>query len=71
MTPPRIARCPQCGQPAELSPQNGYRPFCSERCKLLDLGAWASGRYAIPSADDESDPEEPRVEEGRHPPRLQ
>ncbi len=67
----RHARCPQCGKPALLSPDNRYRPFCSERCKLIDLGAWASGQYAIPGAEDESDPEEPSVEEGRHPRRLQ
>jgi hypothetical protein len=35
------------------SDENHYRPFCSERCKLIDLGAWASDRYAIagPNAD--------------------
>jgi len=30
------------------SEENRHRPFCSERCKLIDLGAWASDRYAIP-----------------------
>lgn len=68
----RYARCPQCGEPAALSTDNRWRPFCSERCKLLDFGAWATGRYAIAAAEDESDPEEPSVEQGRHPgPRLQ
>ena len=68
----RQARCPRCGEPASLEKTNRFRPFCSERCKLIDLGAWASGQYAIPAADDESDPEEPTVEQGRQPPsRLQ
>ncbi|MBI3075558.1 MAG: DNA gyrase inhibitor YacG [Deltaproteobacteria bacterium] len=40
-------RCPWCR--AETAWEgNPWRPFCSERCRLLDLGAWASGRYAIP-----------------------
>ena len=40
--------CPTCGAPVEWGPQSPSRPFCSERCKLIDLGAWASERYAIP-----------------------
>ena len=50
--PARTARCVQCGKPADLSPDNAWRPFCSERCKLLDLGAWFSGGRKI-DADDE------------------
>jgi endogenous inhibitor of DNA gyrase (YacG/DUF329 family) len=48
------APCPQCGQPAPLDIGNGWRPFCSERCKLLDLGEWFSERYTVP-ADTEAD----------------
>jgi endogenous inhibitor of DNA gyrase (YacG/DUF329 family) len=44
----RIARCPQCGASSRLDERNAFRPFCSERCKLLDLGAWFDGRHAIP-----------------------
>lgn len=33
-----------------FAPENKFRPFCSERCKLIDLGDWAEGRYAIPVA---------------------
>lgn len=40
--------CPRCREPAELSPDNPYRPFCSKRCRLIDLGAWANDEYAIP-----------------------
>jgi endogenous inhibitor of DNA gyrase (YacG/DUF329 family) len=39
--------CPHCGQSSEFTPANPYRPFCSERCKMIDLGAWASEQYAI------------------------
>jgi len=44
----KTVKCPRCGQAAEFSPDNKFRPFCSERCKLIDLGDWAEGRYAIP-----------------------
>jgi endogenous inhibitor of DNA gyrase (YacG/DUF329 family) len=39
-------RCPVCKQPVEAGSK--YRPFCSERCKLIDLGRWLNGSYAIP-----------------------
>ena len=35
-------KCPECGEQAEYSEKNEFRPFCSRRCQLLDLGAWAS-----------------------------
>ena len=44
----KIVRCPQCGGDAEWSVSNASRPFCSERCKLIDLGAWASEAYRVP-----------------------
>ena len=43
----KIVRCPQCGVMAEYKIDNPARPFCSKRCKLLDLGAWAEERYSI------------------------
>ena len=39
--------CPTCGVPVEWGPQSPSRPFCSERCKLIDLGAWAAEEHAI------------------------
>lgn len=42
-----IVKCPQCGREIEYN-DNEFRPFCSERCKLLDFGAWADERYNIP-----------------------
>jgi len=44
---PPTVHCPQCGEPTEFAPTNIYRPFCSERCRLIDLGAWASDRYRV------------------------
>ena len=38
----KIIKCPECGNDSEYSPKNEQRPFCSRRCQLLDLGAWAS-----------------------------
>lgn len=52
MTTPREVKCPQCGHLALYLPENSFRPFCSERCRLIDLGAWASGDYAIPISKD-------------------
>lgn len=40
-------KCPTCQKEIEWSDAFPYRPFCSERCKLIDLGAWASGEFAI------------------------
>jgi endogenous inhibitor of DNA gyrase (YacG/DUF329 family) len=42
--------CPECGRP---STRESY-PFCSERCRNLDLARWLSGSYAIPVAEDET-----------------
>ena len=44
----RIVKCPACGGDSLYSSANRYRPFCSERCKLIDLGAWAAEQHAIP-----------------------
>lgn len=44
----RKIRCPQCGEETVYSPENRWRPFCSERCRMIDLGAWASEAYRVP-----------------------
>lgn len=41
-------KCPTCGKALAWDPDNKWRPFCSERCKLIDLGDWVSERHAIP-----------------------
>src|SRR5476649_1004754 len=46
----RHVLCPRCGKPALFSAANTARPFCSERCKMIDLGNWADESYAIPVA---------------------
>ena len=51
----RMVRCPQCGGESLWSAENKYRPFCSERCKLIDLGAWAAESYRVP-VQESSDP---------------
>jgi uncharacterized protein len=40
--------CPTCRKPVEWNANSPWRPFCSERCKLIDLGAWASEKHVIP-----------------------
>jgi endogenous inhibitor of DNA gyrase (YacG/DUF329 family) len=49
----RQVRCPLCGKAIEWSEKSPFRPFCSERCKLTDLGAWASDAYRV-AAQEES-----------------
>lgn len=41
-------KCPTCEKEVVWSQDSKYRPFCSERCKLIDLGAWADGTNSIP-----------------------
>ena len=49
----KVVTCPQCGAAVAWDPANPYRPFCSERCKMIDLGAWATESYRIPVAEDD------------------
>ncbi|MBL0943126.1 MAG: DNA gyrase inhibitor YacG [Hydrogenophaga sp.] len=53
----RVVTCPACGGDSVYAPRNRWRPFCSERCKQQDLGAWASGSYAMPEREGQSDPD--------------
>jgi len=55
MSQPLTVDCPTCGAPVEWSAANTQRPFCSDRCKLIDLGAWASEEHKIPGAEDSED----------------
>lgn len=48
-------KCPQCGRWTLYSSENPFRPFCSERCRTLDLGAWADESYRIPDKNSSSD----------------
>jgi endogenous inhibitor of DNA gyrase (YacG/DUF329 family) len=53
----RTVRCPTCGASVEWTPQSKWRPFCSERCRTIDLGAWANESYRVPAVgkDDEDE----------------
>jgi len=57
----RTVNCPTCSKPVEWKPENRFRPFCSERCKKIDLGAWANEEYRVsqsaPTEDEETPPE--------------
>jgi len=52
---PRLVACPTCGASAPWDPANRFRPFCSERCKMIDLGAWATERYRVPVVEPDDD----------------
>ncbi|MGJ8524859.1 DNA gyrase inhibitor YacG [Halomonadaceae bacterium LMG 33818] len=54
---PLKVACPHCGTAVEWKEENTYRPFCSKRCRLIDLGEWAGERHRIPGepAMDEMD----------------
>jgi uncharacterized protein len=49
--------CPHCGQAVKWLPENRFKPFCSERCRMIDLGAWANEEYRVPTT-----PPDPEVE---------
>lgn len=54
-----VVPCPHCGKAVPWTPASSWRPFCSERCKLIDLGAWATESHripgeALPPTDDEA-----------------
>jgi uncharacterized protein len=45
---PLTVQCPICKTQVTWGPESAFKPFCSERCKLIDLGDWASEKHAIP-----------------------
>lgn len=61
----RAVLCPRCGKEVEWSVAFPFRPFCSERCKLIDLGQWASEQYRIPAEPQPEGGEVPDDEERR------
>jgi uncharacterized protein len=63
---PVITKCPTCGRPVQWSESSPFRPFCSDRCRLIDLGAWLSEERGIAgdnlpaeATDNQSDPSKP------------
>ena len=51
MAAPRFVSCPQCARQVEWAATSRWRPFCSQRCKTTDLGAWAAEAYRVPVVD--------------------
>ena len=60
----RTVVCPTCGGDSVYSPANAFRPFCSERCKLIDLGAWGNEDFRVPA-------ESPPLDQPYGDPRLE
>lgn len=57
--PPTVS-CPYCGIEHQWDVNNRFRPFCSERCKLIDLGQWATEKYRVPALEQEPEDESPK-----------
>ncbi len=45
----KIVKCPTCEKEVAWVKESMFKPFCSERCRLIDLGEWASEKHAIPA----------------------
>ncbi len=60
-----MVKCPICKKETAWRDDNPFRPFCSERCRLIDLGKWASEEYRVPGEErpvdqkDDSDKKQP------------
>ena len=57
----KLGPCPVCGKPVE--PENPSRPFCRDRCKMVDLGRWFRGEYVV-AGEDAIDMDPEQFEEG-------
>jgi uncharacterized protein len=55
-------KCPTCGKPVDW-PDNPFRPFCSERCKLVDLGKWVNEEYRVPGREVPPEPTDDEEEQ--------
>jgi uncharacterized protein len=55
---PPIVHCPACGGESLFAPSNEWRPFCSQRCKQVDFGAWASEEFRVAGKLEDLDPSE-------------
>ena len=62
MTRTRWVSCPHCGAQVKWLPESRYRPFCSERCKLIDLGDWAMEKYRVPVEENKNAPDDQEQE---------
>ncbi len=55
---PRTVSCPRCSTTVAWDAENRYKPFCSERCKMIDLGAWANEEYRVAAVEQEDEVED-------------
>ncbi len=53
---PRVTPCPQCGKDVAWTPHALWRPFCSKRCQLIDLGEWFEEKHRIPEPYEDAEP---------------
>ncbi len=58
----RTVNCPRCGAAVEWSAASRFRPFCSERCKMIDLGAWAAEKYKVSGGGEKEEESRPDKE---------
>lgn len=60
-----VVQCPTCGEPNLFAPSNHFRPFCSDRCKMIDLGAWGNEAFRVPAQTPPQDAQygDPRLED--------
>lgn len=56
-----MVKCPTCSQPVEWSQEQRWRPFCSERCRLIDFGEWVDGVHRIPGESHNGNSEDDSV----------
>lgn len=56
---PPVVACPICAVAVSWTAESRWKPFCSERCRLIDLGQWATESYRVPTEERETD-DEPR-----------
>ncbi len=70
VTPHRMESpcCPSCKRAVSTRPENPFFPFCSDRCRAVDLGRWLGGEYRIAqrTPDEDEDGEAPAPEEALH-----
>jgi hypothetical protein len=57
----KILPCPRCGKPVTWGPLSPDRPFCSARCRLIDLGDWLDESHRIPDPDAQSAADAPDI----------
>jgi len=60
---PTVVRCPTCNRPVEWSEASPFRPFCSERCRLIDLGEWFNEERRISEPTDAPSEDPPPSED--------